>query len=76
MITNEFFQGYYQALTTVEENLLHLRHYYEGDAEMTQDELNGVLATLEAVERHVAQLRSSYRQLQKQLADGQKKERT
>jgi len=76
MITNEFFKGYHQALNTIEENILHLKKHYEDDWDITTDQMNGVLATLEAVQEHVQQLRTSYRQLQRQLADGQKKERT
>lgn len=76
MITNEFFQGYHQALNTVEENLEHLKKHYQGDWEATTDEMNGILATLEAVQQHVQQLRTSYRQLQRQLVNEQKKERT
>jgi len=76
MITNEFFQGYHQALNTVEENISNLRKYYQGDWDMTTDEMNGILATLEAVQSHIQQLRSSYREIQRQLANEQKKERT
>ena len=68
MITNEFFQGYNQALNTVEENvqeLLKLRQQGDNDFFYT--------SALKQVKAHIEQVRSSYRALQKQLANEQKK---
>lgn len=70
MITNEFFQGYHQALNTVEENvdsLIRLRQQGDNDFFYT--------SALKQVKTHIEQVRSSYRELQKQLANEQKKKR-
>lgn len=70
MITNEFFQGYHQALNTVEENvdsLIRLRQQGDNDFFYT--------SALKQVKTHIEQIRSSYRELQKQLANEQKKKR-
>jgi hypothetical protein len=71
MITNEFFQGYHQALNTVEENveaLLKLRQQGDNDFFYT--------SALKQVKSHIEQVRKSYKELQKQLSNEQKKKRT
>jgi hypothetical protein len=68
MITNEFFKGYHQALNTVEENvdsLIKLREQGDNDFFYT--------SALKQVKSHINQVRQSYRELQKQLANEQKK---
>jgi hypothetical protein len=68
MITNEFFQGYHQALNTVEENvdsLLKLREQGDNDFFYT--------SALKQVKSHILQVRKSYKELQRQLANEQKK---
>lgn len=71
MITNEFFQGYHQALNTVEENVDALIKFREqGDNDFFYT------SALKQVKAHIDQVRSSYRELQKQLANEQKKKRT
>lgn len=70
MITNEFFQGYHQALNTVEENVDSLIKFREqGDNDFFYQ------SALKQVKSHINQVRESYKQLQKQLADEQKKKR-
>jgi len=71
MITNEFFHGYHQALNTVEENvdsLLKLREQGDNDFFYT--------SALKQVKSHINQVRQSYKELQKQMANEQKKKRT
>jgi hypothetical protein len=68
MITNEFFQGYHQALNTIEENvdsLLKLREHGDNDFFYT--------SALKQVKLHIQQVRGSYKELQRQLANEQKK---
>lgn len=70
MITNEFFQGYHQALNTVEENvdsLIKFRQQGDNDFFYT--------SALKQVKSHIEQVRKSYKELQKQLANEQKKKR-
>lgn len=71
MITNEFFQGYHQALNTVEENVEALLKFREqGDNDFFYT------SALRQVKTHIEQVRSSYKELQRQLANEQKKKRT
>lgn len=73
MITNEFFQGYHQALNTIEENVDNLLDKYKVT---DQDDLEYAVLILTQVKSHIRQVRSSYKELQRQLANEQKKERT
>jgi hypothetical protein len=68
MITNEFFKGYHRALNTVEENvdaLIELREQGDNDFFYT--------SALKQVKSHINQVRQSYKELQKHLANEQKK---
>jgi hypothetical protein len=78
MITNEFFKGYHQALNTVEDNVLHLINIYENkyneSSRHTDIEIEKILEALDSVKLHINQLRRSYKELQRQLVNEQKKE--
>jgi len=67
VITNDFFKGYYQALDTIEQDVLYLIKQYTDLG--TKDSADGLNLVLE----HIEQVRRNYRTLQRQLADGQKK---
>jgi len=78
MITNEFFKGYHQALNTVEDNVAHLIDVYENQYNETPRhatiDIEKTLEALDSVKSHINQLRRSYKELQRQLVNEQKKE--
>lgn len=73
MITNEFFQGYYQALDTIEHDVNHLISQYQTIISINQNNAAEPIEALRLVQEHIHQVRTNYKNLQRQLADGQKK---
>jgi len=74
MITNEFFQGYYQALDTIEQGVEHLMKQYQTIVSINKDNtFESSIEALQLVREHIHQVRTNYKTLQRQLADGQKK---
>lgn len=73
MITNDFFKGYHQALDTIEYDVNYLISQYQTIINTDQNNTTETVEALLLVQEHIRQVRTNYKTLQRQLADGQKK---